>query len=141
MPFHTGLIGRYDKRYYEIYKHPTRADLKKLAEQTEYPHKFRLLLTEDGDLYAFNIELLHNLVADELAEEGLSIVCFFNDNRLEAADVGNLEHTDICRAIAQSADAFRQLGLGDETEVRVILNQGLWGDKTLPFREVIASSW
>ncbi|PWK11347.1 hypothetical protein [Tumebacillus permanentifrigoris] len=141
MPFHIGLLGKYDKRYYEMYKHPTRADLKQLAEQTEYPHKCRLLLTEEGELYAFNIELLHHLASAELDEEGLSILCFFDDNRLEAADVGNLEHTDICRAIQQAADAFRRLGLGDETEVRVILNQGIWGDKSLTFREVVAGNW
>jgi hypothetical protein len=141
MPFHAGMLGKYDKRYYEIYKHPTRADLKKLAEQTEYPQKCRLLLTEDGELYAFTIELLHHLAAAELAEEGLSIVAFFDENRLEAADVGNLDHEEICRAIQCSADAFRRLGLGDETDVRVILNQGLWGDKTLKFGQVVEGKW
>src|SRR6476646_7894326 len=98
MPFHTGLIGKYDRRYYEIYKSPTRSDLRKLAEQTEHPQKCRLLLTESGELYAFNIELLHNLATAELDEEGISIVCFFNEDKLEVADVGNLEHEDLCRA-------------------------------------------
>lgn len=141
MPFHTGLIGKYDKRYYEIYIHPTLSDLKLLQKQTEHPHKCRLLLTEEGVLYAFNIELLHNLAMDELREEGLSIVCFFDENRLEVADVGNLEHEDLCRAIQQAAAALRRVGLGDDTDVRVILNQGLWGDQTLKFLEVERENW
>ncbi|MBL0386389.1 hypothetical protein JJB07_06995 [Tumebacillus sp. ITR2] len=141
MPFHTGLIGKYDKRYYEIYKSPTRSDLRKLAEQTEHPQKCRLLLTEAGELYAFNIELLHNLATAELDEDGISIVCFFNEDKLEVADVGNLEHEDLCRAVQESAKSFLQIGLTVETSVRVILNQGLWGDKILTLGNVIAGNW
>jgi len=141
MPFHTGLIGKYDKRYYEIYREPTRSDLKALAKQSEHPDKVRVLLTETGAVFAFSIELLHNLAADELAEEGISVVIFFAENRMEVADVGNLEHEDLCRAVQRAEQAFRQMGLGDDTQVRVILNQGLWGDQTLPFLEIVNRSW
>ena len=141
MPFLTGLIGKYDQRYYEIYKDPTRADLKALAEQTEYPHKLRVLLTEEGRLYAFNIELLHNLATAEIGEEGISVVCFFDENRMEVADVGNLDHIDLVRAVQKAADDFRRLGIGDDTKVRFIVNQGLWGDETLTFADVESGDW
>ncbi|MGZ4121814.1 MAG: hypothetical protein ACXVOI_01215 [Tumebacillaceae bacterium] len=137
MPFHTGLMGKYDNRYYEIYKNPTRSDLKKLAEQTEYPHKCRVLLTEDGELYAFTIELLHHLATAELDEEGVSVVCFLDENRMEVADVGNLDHEDLVRAVRQGAEGFRRMGITDETDVRVIVNQGLWGDETLKFKKIL----
>ncbi|KEO81670.1 hypothetical protein [Tumebacillus flagellatus] len=141
MPFHTGLIGKYDRHYYEIYRAPTRSDIRKLTEQSEYKQKCRLLLTEEGELFAFPIELLHNLATAELDHEGISIVCFFDENRLEAADVGNLDHEDLCRAVQQAAEGFRQLGFGDDTDVRVILNQGLWGDRTLKFCDVVSGNW
>jgi hypothetical protein len=137
MPFHTGLIGKYDKKYYEIYKEPNRADLRKLAEQTEYPSKLRVLLTEDGELYAFVIELLHHLATSELEEEGISVVCFFDENKMEVADVGNLEMEDMKEAVKKAANGFRKMGIQDDTQVRFVLNQGLWGDETILFRDVV----
>ena len=141
MPFHTGLIGKYDKRYYEIYKDPGKSDLKALAEQTEYPHKLRILLTEEGELYAFTIELLHNLATAELDVEGISVVCFFDEGKLEVADLGNLDQNDLARAVQKGEHGFRKLGITDETKVRFVINQGLWGDETMTFREVVAGSW
>ncbi|HEU4963825.1 MAG TPA: hypothetical protein VFV52_08230 [Bacilli bacterium] len=141
MPFHTGLMGKYDKRYYEIYKGPTRGDLKALAEQTEHPRKCRVLLTEEGEIYAFNIELLHDLAVDELDEEGISVVLFFDENKMEAADLGNLDQEDILAAIEQGADGFRKMGIDDGWSVRVILNQGMWGDETFRFADISCGDW
>ena len=144
MPFFTGLIGKYDQRYYEIYKSPTRADLKALAEQTEYPRKLRVLLTEDGELYAFTIELLHNLATAEIGEEGISVVCFFDEGRegrMEVADVGNLDQIDLVRAVQKAEAGFRRMGIEDATAVRFLINQGLWGDETLTFAEVVNGEW
>lgn len=141
MPFHTGLIGKYDKRYYEIYKAPTRGDLKALAEQTEHPRKCRVLLTEEGEIYAFNIELLHDLAVDELEVEGISVVLFFDEKKMEAADLGDLDHEDIVQAVEKGADGFRKMGIDEEWDVRVILNQGMWGDETLKFEAIVRGNW
>lgn len=141
MPFHTGLIGKYDKKYYEIYKDPTRADLRTLAEQTEYPQKLRVLLTEAGELYAFTIELLHNLATAELDVEGISVVCFFDENKMEVADLGNLDVEDLAVAVQQGAEGFRKIGIRDDTQVRFVINQGVWADETYPFLEVLKGDW
>ncbi len=141
MPFHTGLIGKYDKKYYEIYKSPTRGDLRILAGQTEYPQKLRVLLTEEGELYAFTIELLHNLATAELDVEGISVVCFFDEDKMEVADLGDLDVEDMAEAVQRAEEAFRKIGIRDETQVRFLVNQGVWADETYPFIEVLQRIW
>lgn len=141
MPFHTGFLGKYDKRYYEVYKSPDLSDLKELAKQTEHPAKCRVLMTEEGELYAFTIELLHDLAVAELDEEGISVVCFFDHNQLEVADLGDLEIEDMKAAVKRAEAGFRNMGFGDETSVRFVLNQGLWGDETCLFQEVVNGDW
>ncbi|ASS76151.1 hypothetical protein CIG75_15170 [Tumebacillus algifaecis] len=141
MPFHTGFLGKYDKRYYEVYISPDRSDVEELAKQTEHPGKCRVLLTPEGELYAFTIELLHDLAVAELDEEGISVVCFFAENKLEVADLGNLELDEMKAAVKEAEAAFRKMGFGEDTKVRFVLNQGLWGDETLDFHEVVKGDW
>jgi hypothetical protein len=141
MPFHTGFLGKYDKRYYEVFKDPDQRDLKALAKQTEHPTKCRVLLTEEGELYAFPIELLHDLAVSELDQEGISVVCFLEENKLEVADLGDLEMEDMKQAVKRAEAGFRKMGFGDDTAVRFVLHQGLWGDETLQFREIVQNDW
>ncbi len=141
MPFYSGFLGKYDQRYYEVYRDPTPSDLKELAKQTEYPGKCRVLLTEQGVLYAFTIELLHDLAMAELQEEGLSVVCFLAEDKIEVADLGELELEEMKWAVKHAEAGFRQMGFDDQTAVRFILNKGLWGDETISLEKVVRGDW
>jgi hypothetical protein len=65
------------------------------------------------------------------------VVCFFDENKMEVADVGNLEMEDMKEAVKKAANGFRKMGIQDDTQVRFVLNQGLWGDETILFRDVV----